>query len=307
MTGRTARFILFGMLVAIVLGEVGAQLLEESLPELSEWPTIEVQVKADQLESLDELPDVLVVGSSVTESGIDPARLQDMGAAQSAYNSAFPFYSPAAAEVWLDEFVEPWGEVETLLIGLPAWPPPESPEEDPLTRALQNLAERDGAPHLLDRFALWRLRGVVNDLDEAIDRQRSIARGRWTELGHQTYWQEMSGERFGGHGRYGVPEMAANHQEALADIVIAAQQSGTTPVIIIEPGRFAGQVTDGAIDDYIAWLRSFAAELGVDLWDAYSMDWDPALFADGTHFNYDGTVVYTTYIGEMLAQSDNGT
>ena len=146
---------------------------------------------------------------------------------------------------------------------------------------------------------------LVNELDEALSRERAVARGRWTEFGHQTFWGEMSGQAFGGHGRYGTPEMPESHQEALENIVVTAQQGGTRPVIVIEPGRFAGPVTDDVINEYIAWLRSFAADLGVELWDAYSMDWDPELFADGTHFNFQGTVAYTAYIAEMLAGSND--
>ena len=307
MNSRALRLILLGLVAAIVAGEFVAQLIEETIPELSEWPTLEIQVKADQLEDLGDLPDVLVVGSSVTESGVDPAQLIEMGAAGSAYNSAFPFYSPAAVELWLDEFVEPWGEVEVLLIGLPAWPPPRTPEYDPLAGALEDLATQEEVPHALDRFALWRLRGVVGNLDEALHRERAIARGRWTALGHQTFWHELSGVTFGGHGAYGAPVMVEDQQNALEEIVTAAQRSGTTPVFVVEPGRFTGPTTDGAIEEYIAWLERFAAELGVELWDAYSIEWDPALFADGTHLNYSGTIAYTKYIGEMLERSRTGT
>jgi hypothetical protein len=303
MNRRSFRIVLLGVIATLAAGEITAQAVEESLPELSDWPTLEIQVKAEQLQELGALPDVLVVGSSVTESGLDPAQLLEVAGAASAYNAAFPFYSPAAAQIWLDEFVDPWGEVEILLIGLPAWPPPQTPGHDPLARALEDLANQAATPHPLDRFALWRLRGVVNELDEALSRERAIARGRWTELGHQTYWHEHSGETFNGHGDYGPPEMAAHQQEALQRIVAAARSANTKPVIVIEPGRFSGSATDATIEEYLASLEKLADDLEVELWNAYAVDWDPALFADGTHFNHEGTRAYTRYIATKLGES----
>ena len=301
MSLRHLSLTVFGLLVVVVLAEFGLRAIEEDLPVLSDWPTIETEIKSAQLAEMGEIPSLLIVGSSSSEAAVDPAQLVAMGAAAEAYNSAFPFFSPAATEVWLNEHIDPWGDVELLLVGLPAWPPPTDPADDPLTGGLASLSADDGSGHPLDHLALWRVRGVLADIEEAVQRDKSQSNQLWTELGHQTFYYGRTGETLAGvFPPYGTPAMDRTHSDALRRIVEEAQRSGATPVIILEPGRFPDPVAEQTVAEYIEWLQTFAAELGVELWDTYSLDWDDGFYADEAHFNEAGTAAYTRYLGELI-------
>jgi len=305
MSRRAFRSLLLGLLAVLVFGEVAARLIESSIPALSTWPTLETQVKGEQLADLGELPEVLIVGSSVTEAGVDPALLVALDGAESAYNSAFPFYSPAAVEVWLNRYVKPWGKSELLIIGLPVWPPPRSAADDPLTAALEAYAEDPPDPGIMDHLALWRVGDALSELDEALSRKRAIDRGLWTPLGHQTFWYNASAESFEALPPFGLPIMPPEHEEALRNIIGAALESGTKPVLVIEPGRYTKPVAEATLEAYLLWLKDFAAELGVPVWDSYSVDWDPALFADGTHLNGAGTAALTEFLADSIRRLDD--
>jgi hypothetical protein len=142
----------------------------------------------------------------------------------------------------------------------------------------------------------------VSDLDEALRRERTVASGLWTDLGHQTFYYGQSGSSFHGEQSYGRPAMDEVQASALRRLVEAAKASGATPVLVIEPGRYPDSVESTTITEYIAWLSDFATELDVELWDTYSMDWDAAMFADDAHLNEIGTESYTEYIGRLLIE-----
>ncbi len=301
MATRTLHLTIIGALLVIGAAEIAVRAIEHELPVLSDWPTVETEIKSAQLNELAKAPSLLMVGSSSLEAAVDPAQLVSMGAVPEAYNSAFPFFSPAATEVWLEDFVQPWGSIDLLLIGLPAWPPPTDPADDPLTGGLSVLAEDDGSSDLLENLALWRVRGVLADLEEAVQREKSVANQLWTDLGHQTFYYGRSGDSLAGvFPPYGAPEMDVVQEGALRRILDKARRTGATPVIVLEPGRFPDPVSEETVADYIGWLESFAADLEVELWDTYSVEWDESFYADEAHFNDRGTLAYTRYLGELL-------
>jgi hypothetical protein len=39
---------------------------------------------------------------------------------------------------------------------------------------------------------------------------------------------------------------------------------------------------------------------GIQLWDAYSIDWDESFFADEVHFNRSGTKAFTAYLAGLV-------
>ena len=195
---------LLGAAVVIAGSEIALREIEQHMPVLSPWPTIETEVKSAQYEGLDPKPTLLIVGSSMTESAIDPERLVAMGAAPAAYNTAFPFFSPAAADIWLRDFLKPWHHVEVLVIGLPVWPLPADAVGDPLTMSLLDATVRGPAEDAFDGIALWRLRGMLVDIDKAARRERAAANHLWTNLGHQTvYYGRDGGSVAGNYAQFG--------------------------------------------------------------------------------------------------------
>lgn len=295
---------LLGLALVITGSEIALREVEQHLPVLSHWPTLETEVKSTQFAELDSAPSLLLIGSSMTESGIDPQRLMTMGAAPSAYNSAFPFFSPAAAELWLREFLEPWDDLEVLLIGLPVWPPPRDTASDSLTLGLLRTASAESDSDPFDNLALWRLRGLLADIDEAARRDHS--REVWTDLGHQThYYGRANGSVAGNYGPYLYSAMSDVQERALRRIIETALDAEVTPIVLLEPGGYPDEVADQRVAAYIDSIRALAEGFGVEFWDSYSIDWDSSLYADETHFNRTGTIAFTDYVGERLIDLRN--
>lgn len=285
--------------------ELGIRTVEERLPTLSEWPTVETEVKSAQLAALADQLTVVFVGTSVTESGVDPAQLVSMGAAEGAYNAAFPFYSPAAADVWLTEITTPWSGLEYLIIGIAPAPPPRHPSDDPLFNGLLRRVAAEPTEEPALSLALWRLRGVLADAEEAARRDKTRSENLWTELGHQTlYYEDSEASQNRRLREYGVPAMSEYQERAVRHLVTTAQDAGVTPVLVVEPGAHPRVLDGELVDAYIDWLRVLGDDLGVELWDAYNIDWDASLYADETHLNRKGTAAYTEYIGRLLMELD---
>jgi hypothetical protein len=304
---RSLLLTVLGAAVVIAGAEVTLREVEEHLPVLSDWPTIETEIKSSQFEALATRPALLMVGASMTESAIDPQLLEEMGVTPAAYNTAFPFFSPAAAELWLREFLQPWDDLEVILIGLPVWPPPRDSANDPLTVALLEAATDESAAGSFEDIALWRLRGMLVDVDKAARRERATVNHLWTDLGHQTYYYERSGGSVSGnYPPYLHTTMSDMQERALRRIIEAARQSDVTPIVLLEPGRYPNEVDDQMITDYMAWLRDLADELEVEFWDGYSIGWDPSFYADETHFNEKGAIAFTRYVGERLLELSDG-
>ncbi len=294
---------LLGAALAIASAEFAIRQAEPHLPALSEWPTVETEVKSSQYANLDPRPTLLIVGSSMTESAIDPQRLVAMGAAPAAYNSAFPFFSPAATDLWLRDFLKPWDDLELIIIGLPVWPPPDEISSDPLVKGLLEVIGPKVITNPLDEIALWRLRGILVDLDEAARRERTVAHGLWTELGHQTVYYGGAGRTVAGnYPPYGTPKMSAVQERALRRLIATVQQAGITPVVLLEPGRYPDPVDDQTVAAYTDWLRALTDELEVEFWDSHTIDWDESFYADETHFNRAGTIAFSQYIGERILE-----
>ena len=294
---RRALLVLSGILAVLLVAEVAVRLVGRDLPATSGWPSVSTEVKAKQLGDISGGPPLLIIGSSVTEAGIDPVLL-DPGAAAASYNSSFPFFSPAAAEVWLERFFPSWDGVETLVVGLPSWPPPEI-EDDRMAAALAEVPPEGSTPF----SALWDLRGIVPNLDEVLLRELTIEAGHWTDQGHQQFYYDISGGTFEGEVEpFGESRMNEAQAEALRRIVQRAEDSGLEVLIVIEPGDFPGEASQQSIDEYRAWLAELAADMGVKLRDANDVEWLASDFADHTHPNRAGTVKFTTWLGDLLEE-----
>ena len=300
---RSLLLTLLGAALVIAGAEWTLRGIEDHLPALSEWPTIETEIKSAQFEALDPKPTLLIVGSSMTESAVDPQGLIEMGVAPAAYNTAFPFFSPAAADLWLRDFIKPWDDLEVMLIGIPVWPPPRDSTNDPLTVALLEATAEVSTPDPFDEIALWRMRGMLVDIDQAARRERATAHHLWTDLGHQTFYYGQSDGSVSGHYAPFVDSNMSDVQErALRRLIDTARQAGAKPVVLLEPGNYPDGSNEQKIAAYIAWLRDLTEELEVEFWDSYSIGWDDSFFADETHFNDKGAVAFTQFVGERLLE-----
>lgn len=295
---RASLFLVLGLASAVGLAELGLRAVGDGLPESSDWPTAEAHMKSQQLEDLRGDVQVLFIGSSATEAGVDP-ELIERATGLSTYNSAMPFMTPAAYEVWLSEVALEHIQPSLVLIGLPVWT--FEGTGDPLAEGLRTAVDGDLLDDLSTSSSLLARRGVFADWDRLAARRDLLEEAHITEFGHQTgYYDKVSGE-FDGLDWVGSDTRLSSHQlAALKTVVEIAVTSGAHPVIVIEPSRRPGDGLSSRVLGYTRWLRALASEWGVEIWDAYSIDWEPTLFADDVHFNRAGTTAYSRYLADQI-------
>ena len=109
-------------LIFIVAFELALRAAEDQLPPIERWPTSQISAKMDQMEQLlsdGEQIDVVFVGSSVVEEGIDPVTFNSVSN-RTAYNAALGAASMRSLEGFVTEVVVPLTQPDTIVIGVTA-------------------------------------------------------------------------------------------------------------------------------------------------------------------------------------------
>ena len=270
------------------------------MPEPSLWPSVETDLKNEQLTQLETKPTLLFLGSSATEAAVDPAMLESLTDVILPYNSALPFSSPLSNEVWLETVVFPTVAPDLLVIGVPVWPAHGS-DPGALGQGIRRAATEPVSVEGSGWSALLGKKGVMADWNRLTQRERLKASGLWTDLGHQTgYYDQSAGGRGGSFPPYGEPRMSQEQADALERIIVASREREAEVILLLEPARFPGEVSSSDVLAYITWLEQRALDWDVTLWDSYSIEWDASLFADDVHFNRAGTEEFTRYLADLL-------
>ncbi|MDH5420566.1 MAG: hypothetical protein OEY55_02040, partial [Acidimicrobiia bacterium] len=111
------RSLIVGVLVVVVLLEGAARLLAPHIPGQLVWDTQFTQDKADQIAAAD-LVDVVYVGSSVVNAGIDPGLVSANSRFDSGYNAAIPSTTPSTWKIWMRDLVFPDLCPSVVVIGI---------------------------------------------------------------------------------------------------------------------------------------------------------------------------------------------
>ena len=98
----------------------------------------------------------------------------------------------------------------------------------------------------------------------------------------------------------GRPRMNSENELALRRTVEFLREAGTTVVLMIEPAQYPGEVPEADIREYLESIERIGRDLEVPVWNTYSLAWGKLMFADGIHFNRDGTEAFTRLIGGRL-------
>jgi len=295
---KSTLLIVAGLAVALGVGELALTLLISKVPDASSWPTGEMALKSRQLYELGEKVDVVILGSSATGAGVDTEQLAKSTGVDLPYNAAVAVSTPTTNEVWLQEVVLEQTSPSLVLIGVPPLPLLEVSEEfNRSTRNAARGADEEGAGP-----ALLRQRGVLADWDRLRIRERLLASGLWTDLGHITLYYHRHSEHLGPDWLprpTGAPDYSET-EDALMGMVRSVREVGAEPILVLEPFCCSTQVRVSMITDYVDWLKEKAHDWGVELWDMYSAGWPVSLYADSTHFNKAGTEMYTHTLAGLL-------
>jgi hypothetical protein len=286
--------ILLGAFSALGIAEISLRFFDDELPVRSEWPTVETQLKASQLNQEDKW-DVVFLGSSVTEAAVDPRLITGVD----AYNGALPFSTPISHEVWYrGQFSSQEGRV--VVLGLPAWPYHLRNDEDRLVSGIESAFDDEAPAALL--LATIVHRGVLADWFGLQSRETALQSDFWTAQGHVTAYYEMSEAPItGSFDPFGPPEMSADVRDAIARLAEQVELQKGTFVLMVEPAPFPGEVTDEMLRSYLGTVQALADELNVELWDTFSIGWADNMYADGTHFNRKGTEAFSKLVSDLLS------
>ena len=138
-------YVVAGLILTLGVAEASLRILENRLPPSTHWPTVETDVKFDRLRELSEA-DVIFLGSSITEAGIDPIAFAEESKLDSAFNSGLPFSTPFSNEWWLNHVVLRHVEPKLVVIGLTAWSGGAGADDDLLLSGLESAIESAGEP-----------------------------------------------------------------------------------------------------------------------------------------------------------------
>jgi hypothetical protein len=249
-------------------------------------------LKHHQLAS-DSDHEIVFLGSSVTEAAVDPELLS-----RDAYNAALPFSSPISNLVWYRTHFVP-GEGDVVVMGVPIWPSTSTRSNDALALGLASAqaAEEGVASALVEN------RGFLSDWYQRSLERSAMDSGLWTDRGHQTTYYARRDESIAARfDPYGQPRMSTDSEQAVLALAQDVEEAGATFVLMVEPGRFPGQVAEHDVEGYLDYLQRLASESGVLFWDTYSVGWDDSLYADEAHFNHKGTLAFTKYMDELLTE-----
>jgi hypothetical protein len=256
---------------------------------------VETDVKFDRLREMSET-DVVFLGSSITEAGIDPVAFAADSKLDSAFNSGLPFSTPFSNEWWLNQVVLRHVEPELVVIGLTAWSGGVSAADDLLLPSLESAMTSVGEPPL----ALLKHAGILSEWDS----RATDARGKalLTDLGHQTgYYNRSIDEATPLDLSFdGPPEMPEDEADAVDRMIGVLTSSGIEVIVLIEPGRYPGDDRGVDYDLYIDSILSHHGQWGVSVVDAFHHPWDRALYADPAHFNRMGTEEFTSYLARTI-------
>ncbi|MBK5268014.1 MAG: hypothetical protein JJE47_11335 [Acidimicrobiia bacterium] len=111
------RSLILGFLVVVLLLEGGARLLAPHIPGQLLWDNQFTQDKADQIDRAGQV-DVVFIGSSVVNAGIDSGFVGEESRFSSGYNAAIPSTTPSTWKVWSRDLVWPDLCPEVVVIGI---------------------------------------------------------------------------------------------------------------------------------------------------------------------------------------------
>lgn len=294
MRSNSRRVAIWGVLIALALGEVAVRLLGAGLPTVSSWPTIEAEIKYHDLVEESRNPEMVIVGSSFMEAAIDPKRLTSVA---EGYNLAMPFTSVDTMDWWLQEVVFPRTEPTTLLIGVRVWRSVEEAEAD-LVPALAAASNRTSGG--TDSWLrLWTARGALGGLDRSLARRSLTLAGLWTDFGHQTvhYHQAVAPSQW---NRLLPARWDPTSRERWRHLLVTATGHVSRVVIVIEPVAESIAPRSADIERFTRELADIVTGQDVMILEPEPEFWGDAMYADGIHFNRAGASRFTQFIDREL-------
>jgi len=314
-----AGLVVIAIVAVLLLGEVGARILEPRLPTVDYWGSEDLDEKAGAMVDLQGTgADVVFLGSSAVNRGFDSSLFADLTGAPS-FNAAVDASSPRLLEAFIEEVVRPTLDPKVLVIGLTSREFNDNAltQQELLDRYLNSTgrAEFLGTASVKQRLegladklsAFVRLRPVLRQPNQLID----AVRGTNPDPPEKTdppytvdrIWAQQMASRSLTDYEIGDLELGA-----LGRIVDALEAAGVMVVLVDMPvveDDWAKLHPDGVanINAFHQALAAFAAARDVDLMDTWEETWPVEQFRDPVHLNSVGQARLTRLIADRLTGS----
>lgn len=286
-------------LLAVLLAAEGmVRHLAPNLPDPAAWPTPETEIKSAQIDVMLERPDVVFVGTSVSEAAIDPD-LIDRALGVRSYNAALPFSTPLSMDLWVQEMVLPELHPDVLIIGVHEATIALGVDVlvGPLARSLEYRAD----PEWWQQSSLMAHRRQLRQPEQTIERTSVLGSGLWTSAGHQTAYYDRSLAVVGVVEPTPAPGTDAEMLLAVEATIQRTKMSGAMPVLLLEPGGCPPVY--GRCDVALSvrpQIVQIAEVEDIPVIDGRSVEWPDAFYADPSHFNQQGTQAFSEFIAQAL-------
>jgi hypothetical protein len=325
------------LVLVLVLAELGVRAIEPDLPAPATWGNPYADLKTSQLAAWSGRGlDAVLVGSSVVNAGLDPARIATAAGANDldVYNAALPMFPPEQWPSWINEVVEPALRPRVVVLGVSV---------RDLNGATADLVhERRFRDSVGFRRATGRA-GSLERLDAAAGRLSALARHRaalrrpgsvaarvrgeevegWPELRVDATGRFLGFDDDGQHAdrpdrldglREGVLadyRAGGSRLDAVAQVVDHLEAAGAEVVLLRMPAMNE-VLSDGEVVPtseaarFDRLLADLAADRGLRFVDAGHLDDRPELFADEYHLRARGVAELSDLVGRELAGLLNG-
>jgi hypothetical protein len=302
-------------LVVVIGAEIGARLVEDSLPPLQYDPP-RLDQKAVEIDSVGAA-EVIFLGSSMVEVAVEPSLFIDSQARYStAYNAAVENASPRLWQMWLDDVVIPGLDPKVVVIGVSSFTFNDNGANDETFIDTYRKSPARGPSSLTVNPRTW-----------------STLYKRRRDLRNPDVWQQLvggSGETpafypLGYNDRvrnrpYEVPDYyrertvdgvlndysSGGHERAALEALVAALQSRQiTPLLVIMPAVMEDHVPmhpNGLadFDRHFQIASEIAASAGIVVLRPPAELSDRSYFVDPVHLNGTGSDLFTGWIAGEL-------
>jgi hypothetical protein len=130
--------LLIGVIVVLLIAELGTRAIASNLPAPLQWQSYETQRKVQQIDALSKKGGVKIafIGSSLIDVGIEPTVIdREVGGGTTSYNAGLASSIPRMSVAWAESVVIPKLHPKVIVLGLSSY---DLGSEDPNRTAFYN-------------------------------------------------------------------------------------------------------------------------------------------------------------------------
>lgn len=323
---RRTVIVLLSALAVLLTAELALRAAGGAIPPPAHWGDPFADAKVDQIRRMGTA-DVVFVGSSIANAGLDPVPLEELGLR--SFNAGQPGTGLRAWRGWLDEVLLPELHPELVIVGVSIRDYSDANLDAGWVRLNEAPAfrTRTGEATALERLDVWAsqqsrlvsrrsaLRQPATTLawarGEQIDgwpQQQLTRSGRYLGYDDREYAERQSrDDRLREHSFVDF-RAGPRSTDMLGEILQLVRGRGAEPVVVRMPameGRLVERdlLPADEVERYPGELRRVTAEQDVLLIDLADHNDRPELFADYYHLNRTGVRTVSAAIVEALQAS----